>query len=256
MPTDDITFAVDPTAPPELALAVDGLAAGLRALGRPCDVLADPWPETLSGRPKVVDVGASEGKPDRWRLDSAPGSGLELTGPSSRSVTIPFALPVLPARRKGRARLLVIGGESARRSRMLVKLFDALQRRSACSVIVWRDLADEVARQKTADEVHPVLSPGELGRLLGSVDVLVEVADEPLPEAMLLAAVGRAAGIPTVVPEGFRGARWAGTIEVREWGGDAFAEAALAAAKLGRSEGAATIARTEAAERLAGALFA
>ncbi|HEU5163602.1 MAG TPA: hypothetical protein VFV54_10680 [Thermoanaerobaculia bacterium] len=255
MPTDVITFAVDAAAPPELALAAEGLAAGLRDLGRSCEVLVDPWPETLSGRPTVIDVSSSEAERGRWRLDGGAGPVLELTGPSAPPTAIPFALPALPARRRGCARLLVIGADSPRRSRMLLKLFDALQRRPGCRVIVWRDLSDEVARQKMVAEVHPEVNASELARLLGSVDVLVEVADEALPEAMLLAGIGRAAGLPIVVPEGFPGERWPGIVEVREWGGDAFADAALAAAKRARSEDVAASVRKEAAQRLVGAIF-
>ncbi|HSN68805.1 MAG TPA: hypothetical protein VLV48_06135, partial [Thermoanaerobaculia bacterium] len=94
----------------------------------------------------------------------------------------------------------------------------------------------------------------ELARLIGSVDVLVEVAEEA-PEAMLVGAIGRASGIPIVVPEGFRGERWPGIVEVREWGGDAFADAALEAAKRPRREDVAADVRKEAAQRLVGALF-
>ncbi|HSN68390.1 MAG TPA: hypothetical protein VLV48_04040, partial [Thermoanaerobaculia bacterium] len=162
MPTDVITFAVDAAAPPELALAVEGLAAGLGDLGRACEVLVDPWPEALAGRSTVIDVGAGEADFGRWRLDGGPAPDLELTSASGRSTPIPFSLPAVPSRRKGRARLLVIGAESQLRSRMLMKLFDALRRRGGCEVIVWREVSDELARQKMADEVHPEPSASEL----------------------------------------------------------------------------------------------
>lgn len=255
MQSDAVTFGVDAQASPELALAAEGLAAGLGELGRPCDLLVDPWPETLAGRPVVIDVGGTERRPLRWRLGIGPAMDLELAGPEGLSLAIPLPLPPLASSTGCAQRLLLIGGGANRRTRMVMKLFEALRLHPALEAVVWKDVPDEVLRQRAAAEVHPDLRAAELARLLGSAAVLVEVSDEPAPEALLLAAFGRASGIPTVIHEALPCERGDGFTPVAEWSGEAFADAAAAAAKRNRNERAASTLRISAAERLAGALF-
>ena len=253
MQSDAVTFAVDAQAPPELALAAAGLAAGLADLGRPCEVLLDPWPETLTARTLVIEVGAAETRARGWRLAMGPAADLALTGPHGRSSPLPLPIPPLPPCGHFADRLFIIGGGANRRMRMLMKLFDALRAHPGIEAVVWRELPEDVLRQRLVAEVHPDLRSEELARLLGSAAALVEVSDEPTPEALLLAALGRASGIPTVVHEALAGGR-NDLVAVGEWSGEAFADAAVAAAKRSRNEGAASALRKDAAERFAGAL--
>ncbi|HEY0590904.1 MAG TPA: hypothetical protein VGF40_04005 [Thermoanaerobaculia bacterium] len=230
MQNDVITFAVGPAVAPELALAADGLAEGLRAAGRASEVLIDPWPETLAGRRLVVEVGDVDHAPDRCRLDFGSRSDLELVDAGERASSLPFARPSLPAM-GGRPNILFVGGDAGRRTRMMAKTFEALRRRGGPAIVVWRPLPDELLRQRFPGEVHSDPSGPELGRLLGSAAALVEVSDEATAEGMLVAAIGRASGIPTVVHAALPVQEWDGRITVSEWSGEAFADAALAAAR-------------------------
>ncbi len=253
MQNDAVTFAVDAGAPPELALAASGLAEGLLAAGRASEVLTDPAPETLAGRRWVVEVGDVDHAADRFHLDFAPRSGLELVDSHERALPLPFALPSLPSlRREGN--ILFVGGEAGRRTRMMTKTFEALRRRGGSVIEVWRPLPDELLRQRFAGEVHSNPSGPELGRLLAAAAALVEVSDEATTEGILVAAIGRASGIPTVVHAALPLERWEGCVLVSEWSGEAFADAALAAAKLPRNEAIAKEIRTGAAGLVVGAM--
>lgn len=255
MPNDAVTFAVDAEAQPELALAVRGLAAGLGELGRACEVLVDPWPEALAGRGTIIEVGDGDHLPERWRLDLNPRADLELIDPLGRASSLPFVMPPLDRPTSFPGSILFVGGEAGRRTRMMTKTFDALRRRGVIRLSVWRALPEEVLRQRYPGEVHTDLRAGELARLLGCVAALVEVSDEATVEGLLIAAIGRASGIPTVLHESVARERWDGSMIVSEWSGEAFAEAAIAAARVPRTDDDAAAIRKRAAERLAGALF-
>lgn len=253
MPNDVITFAVGAAVAPELALAADGLAEGLLAAGRISEVLIDPWPETLASRRCVVEVGDVDHSAGRSRLDFGSRSDLELVDPDERASPVPFALPSLPSIGSGRG-ILFIGGEAGRRTRMMAKTFEALRRRGGLPIVIWRSLPDELLRQRFPGEVHSDPSAPELGRLLASAAALVEVSDEATAEGMLVAAIGRASGIPTVVHAALPVPEWPGRIAVSEWSGEAFADAALEAARLpGNPELSAAI-RREAGAQLAALL--
>ncbi len=254
MLNDAVTFAIDASVAPELAMAASGLAEGLAAIGREYEVLVDPWPEALAGRSRVIEVGDADHAPERWRLDLGPRSELELVDPSERATAIPFALPCLGAAAGGRRCILFIGGEAGRRTRMMSRTFDALRRRGGGPVVVWRALPDELLRQRFPGDVHSDMRGEELARLFALVAALVEVSDEATAEGMLVAEIGRASGIPTVIHEALPVERWDGSVLVSEWSGEAFAEATIAAARLPRNDEAAAAARRIAAERLAGAL--
>lgn len=254
MQSDSVTFAIDAAVAPELALAASALADGLTEIGRACEILVDPWPEALSGRTTIIEVGDQDHLPGRWRLGLGPEADLELLDPSDRSSSLPLPLPSLPEPGPPPSRILLIGGAAGRRTRMIGKMLEALRRHGGSESIAWRDLPDDLLRQRFIAEVHSDLRADELTRLLGAAAALVEVSDEVTPEAMLAAAIGRASGIPTVLHEGFRVERWEGVLVVSEWSGEAFADAAIAAGKRPRNEAAAAAIRRQAAERLAGAM--
>jgi hypothetical protein len=252
---NDVTFALDPGVAPELALAAMALAEGLIEQGHRAEVLMDPWPETLTRKALVVDVGSEPERGTRnWHLDLGPRFELELVDPSDGTFAIPFALPSLPPRAAATARVLLVGGEAGRRTRMMSKTLEALKRHRDYVPVIWKPIPDEVLRHRFPGEVHPDIGSTELARLLGSCAALLDVSDEETSEGMLIAALGRASGVPTVLHRQFGAGRYDGALLVGEWSGEAFADGAIEASRRPRDAGAAAAVRKDAAQRLAGAL--
>ncbi|MGH9457410.1 MAG: hypothetical protein ACRD2J_07185 [Thermoanaerobaculia bacterium] len=241
-----LPFAAAPDAAPELVLAARALAAPLRDRGIEAVELPDAW--NRGGEPPILVLGERT-EPGLMRgvlqLVLVENHLDLLRGDERIDSFAPFGPPLPPPRDP--RRLLVRGGSSSRRTRMIERTLALLEPfgiRSLC----WRECPD-LERPRRVDEVHTDVDAEELTRLLSSAGVAFEPAEGP-EDSTVLPPLAASCGITTVVHGAATGA--VGVVAVEAWSPDSFAEAILGAIERGRVPAAGDAAR--AADRLVEAM--
>ncbi|HVR42638.1 MAG TPA: hypothetical protein VMS56_04265 [Thermoanaerobaculia bacterium] len=231
MSIERIVFAGGPSTRPELVLAARAVAEALAARGAAAVVTDDGWPDALDPAAAVISLCEREAvaTPPTWHL-AITGSELEMRRGAEPCGRAPLAIAV-PVERPFR-RVLVAGtGTPGRLLRMIGRTAAALRaRRAGVTIAFWGEIPEELHRDHLLGEVHPDPDADELARLLATAGCILDPADEP-EERNVIASLGPAAGIPTVV----FGRGGPGMLAVGEWSGEALAEGVLEA--LGRPRG-------------------